>query len=302
MDASSYQSEDPFSVATQPEAKDATTQEDDQVPSPGSVCTRPLDQHQELEMNQQTYYTQESDESIRRISTPATRSTAALLAHDAESLMFSEDDPNRTIELSLMQKRAKNEQRNQAFLSRIGLEYGMKPAAQPKAPKRKAAPSPSKITVEVKVEKRGMLLPTYRDVEFSSSGKPLVSDIFREFPFRESEITKLIAHLETGAAQIKNPFVPDPLFVTGSAGVGKTAVIRACVDYIKQSVNGNDQTALVLSSYVDCAALDESSVDELARVVYRQLANNLVESGDYGSDPRGQFISSMMSDQDGKHQ
>lgn len=306
MDTFYCQSEDRFPFATRPELDDAKThREGGPLPSRDiSSPTKPIEQVQNeiFGMDQQTYYTQESDSNSRKISTPATRSTADSIDHEAESLVSSEDDQDVTVGLSLMQKRAQNEQRNQAFLSRIGLEYGMKPASKVKAPKRKPVSSPSKNTVEAKIEKRGMLLTTYHDmgvnIRASSSGNPRLSDILLQFPFRESEITKLTGYLEAGAAQIKNNFVPFPVFVTGPAGVGKTAVVRTCVDFLKRSVN--EQNAVVLDSYVDCSALDEPSIDVLARKVYRQLANNLVESGEYGSDHRGRFISSMMDENDGK--
>jgi hypothetical protein len=304
MDASVCESEEPLLYATQEESIDATATGQGLFSSQDSARASTLsfenpldDKKSELVNLEQLFYTQESEDSTRKISTPATRSSTGSLDQDAESLMSPDIDHN---ELSLLQKRAKNEQRNQAFLSRIGLEYGMGLSNKAKAPKRKAATTTVKDHIDVK--KRGMLLPTshnMRDVRNNSTCvKPSFETLSVQFPFRESEMRKLTGYLEAGAAQINNSFVPAPVFVTGPAGVGKTATVRACVDYVKQRVD--QRRAIYLDSYVNCSALDDSSIDDLCRKVYREFASSIIESGELGGDARGQYISSMMSDGDGE--
>jgi hypothetical protein len=305
MDATVCESDDTLLYATQEETNDAPATGRGFFSSQDSARTttlsldEPFDEKSEMNDSEQLFYTQESEENTRKISTPATRSGEGSMDLEAESLMSPDVDDN---ELSLMQKRAKNEQRNQAFLSRIGLEYGMgTSSSKAKEPKRKAAASTSKEKVEVK--KRGMLLPTShnrRDDRKNTRAKPSFENLSVQFPFRESEMRKLTGYLEAGAAQINNSFVPAPVFVTGPAGVGKTAIVRACVDYAKQRVDGGQPHATFLESCVNCSALDESSIDDLCRKVYRQFAGNLVESGELGGDTRGQYISSIMSEGDGE--
>lgn len=307
MDLFCNDSEDHQSFATQQELEDATTRNDDPFHSPSLSQQLAKSQNEGFEINQHTFYTQESSDDTRTVSSPAARSTTADMDQEAES--SSDDDENHG--LSLLQKRAKNEQRNQAFLSRIGLEYGMGQMFKRKAPKRKkvhpenATNLSSENTTNQEVQKRGMLLATTSFVKdgarASSSERPLLSEIFHQFPFRQTEISKLTGYLEAGAAQVKNSFVPAPIFVTGPTGVGKTAIVRTCVDWVKRRQNGIQQTTVVLASYVNCSALDEPSIDDLTRNIYRQLAGTLVNNGEYNYAEKSRFIRSVMNENDGMY-
>ena len=145
----------------------------------------------------------------------------------------SEDDDEASV--SLLERRARNVERNQDLLARLGMDFG---AIRPKK-KRKTAPVVKESVEPQKAEEppRGMLL--------AAPSSALSTD----FPFRQAQIRKLQALLGHSCV---------PILVSGPGGTGKTAVVQACI-------------RAHLHAYVDCAALDAPSMMEVTRSAYHQL-------------------------------
>jgi hypothetical protein len=133
------------------------------------------------------------------------------------------------------------------------------------------------------------------------------------FSHRQAPIRKLYSVLAAAASQSQagthshgshsrsrpettSRFVPAPMFVTGSSGSGKTAILRATVQAIEKgnrvvrdsrdaaasaAVNAkvkegsySDGTRVV-SAYINCATLDVSSIDELVTHAHNQFQSGI---------------------------
>jgi hypothetical protein len=213
-----------------------------------------------------------------------------------------DDKPNN---LSLMDRRKRNMERNQLRLNNIGLEYGM-------TAKRKRSVDKTTESLNDKdlledpgepTKRRGMLLTTAVTTVTTvpeANGKVAVVDVDdldgisslqRMFPHRQAPIRKLYSLLATAASQsgaddisCSGPearrFVPAPIFVTGSSGSGKTAVLRATVQAIEKgnrvrggrdSVKVENDGTQVVSAYINCATLDDPTIGELVTNAHNQF-------------------------------
>ena len=163
---------------------------------------------------------------------------------EPQALMASTESDDDEASVSLLERRARNVERNQDLLARLGMDFG---AIRPKK-KRKTAPVVKESVEPQKAEAeppRGMLLATPS------------SSLSTDFPFRQAQIRKLQALLEHSCV---------PILVSGPGGTGKTAVVQAC---IRSHVH----------AYVDCAALDAPSMMEVTRSAYHQLVRQFARNG-----------------------
>jgi hypothetical protein len=87
-------------------------------------------------------------------------------------------------------------------------------------------------------------------------------------------------HGSRSGSETASRFVPAPIFVTGSSGSGKTAILRATVQAIekgnrvpavKGKVKDDDDGTRVVSAYINCATLDVASIDELVTHAHNQF-------------------------------
>jgi Cdc6-like AAA superfamily ATPase len=227
--------------------------------------------------------------------------TADTSCDDEDESSSSEDDddePNDRNVLSLMDRRKRNMERNQAFLNRIGLAYGITSKRKRTLTKKSTAQDDDDDSTAVVVKKRrGMLLlPT--PTAFNSSSNPIpatsqnsgfVESLLTTFPHRQPQIRKLSSLLTAAAAQScpatavastcsETPIVhtivhvPAPILVTGANGSGKTCILRAIVNGIlQQQEQQHGSASKVVSAYTNCATLDVPSIDELVTSAFNQF-------------------------------
>jgi hypothetical protein len=179
-----------------------------------------------------------------------------------------DDDENGPNSLSLMDRRKRNVERNQAVLNRLGLVYGI--ASKRKFPFGKKSAAAMDDNGEEDPEEptkcRGMLLSTpiavpkavgneavgYDDNASDNHDLEGLASLQSMFSHRQAPIRKLYSVLATAASQSQSQlqsqsgthgsrsrpetsrFVPAPIIVTGSSGSGKTAILRATVQAIEK--------------------------------------------------------------------
>lgn len=191
-----------------------------------------------------------------------------------ESLSSSSDEEAQEASLSLLERRAINDKRNDALLSRLGLDYGFV-KRKSKKNKRGAAQLDQGAPVGEEGEpmdrhtptaavKRGMLLARRAD---DSSRSSCISSTARTFPYREAQIRKLSALL------MSTENFSAPIMISGPSGSGKTAVVRSCVEQARRrtTITTTKRATNMIHAHVDCAALDAPSMDEVTRSAYHQI-------------------------------
>jgi hypothetical protein len=186
--------------------------------------------------------------------------------------------------LSLLERRARNLERNKELLSRLGMSYGL---LQKKEKRKKTAKAQDVEESSCTAEKGGMLLPLVDMNKPEAQCSSTANDLNTLYPFREAQLRKLTAWSEALQAQQNKDvatFVPAPIFVTGPSGSGKTAVVRASIEWVQQraistTISGEDDDPTrdrrLVDAYVDCAALDYPSIEEVTGSAYSQIERNI---------------------------
>jgi len=64
---------------------------------------------------------------------------------------------------------------------------------------------------------------------------------------------------------------PSPIIITGTAGNGKTCIVRDAMKALRRRTNGGIEAPTVADAYVDCASSESGSVAAVMNSAYRQL-------------------------------
>ena len=118
--------------------------------------------------------------------------------------------------------------------------------------------------------------------EESASFPDRVNILLKRYPYRETQIRRLVGLLHASNGQVSKKYgdcytnavyVPSPIFVMGPRGTGKTSVVCDVIETLeksrKQKVGGGIST--VGSAYINCDILEPSSVERLVSFAYNQL-------------------------------
>ena len=204
---------------------------------------------------------------------------------DNQSVGSSESDSSlssqESIMLTLSERRLQNDERNANFLSFLDSKY------EKVVSKAKAKGTGQEVDDEDVEEDRpqkelgpprGMLVKMNTSIDLQTKDSTLTptnaaKSLQTRYPHRESQIrllTSLLSATMTQASQYSPDsnipaYVPAPIFVTGPAGTGKSAICRDVVDALDKAASG------VASAYVNCAILEPSSIDRLVSSAYSQL-------------------------------
>jgi hypothetical protein len=105
-----------------------------------------------------------------------------------------------------------------------------------------------------------------------------IDDLYKRFPHREGPIKTLLSLIGTTMGQTEHqeddPFVPPPIFVSGPSGSGKTSVVRDVVETLQRHYSARlspKERRVIGTAYVDCAAIEPSSVEAVLENAYSQL-------------------------------
>jgi hypothetical protein len=188
--------------------------------------------------------------------------------------------------LTLTEKRARNVHRNNSVLASLGIAHGMVQLRQSR--KRKSADTAMDESDTVEDRPRGMLLTGLSKQRESASN--VAQRLNQRYPHREAQIRKLKSLLSVPVMAAShahnhnndNPFVPPPIFVTGPAGCGKTAVVQDVIHEVaanKENDSSYSKEAKAIHAYIDCATLDSANIEELVMNAYTQLAVQVRSSG-----------------------
>lgn len=177
--------------------------------------------------------------------------------------------------LSLLERRARNVERNRDILERLGLNHGFLRKASKGSNsghnKRKKSSPPVEHELR-KPARRGMLLASLppNSTDTVTRESPVTNSyhcLCERFPDREAQIRKIQSLLQTAMESSRvspGSYIPAPIVVTGSTGAGKTAVVRACVDAARMHQKS-------LQIFIDCAALDDASIEDVTALAYSQM-------------------------------
>ena len=212
---------------------------------------------------------------------------------DSAPYSSSESEP----ELSLTDLRTRNLKRNKELLERLGLKHGCLPhQAKRRAPaKRKDAQSHREGDEGRAQRSRGMLLPTEADADAHvkrahdgavASEEPhrAVDRLYATFPHRDAQIRRLLVTFSTTLSAVdesrpssgastpstssgrtfatdRPPYVPDPGFVVGPSGTGKSVVVRGILEALLSD------RPCATSAVMNCDVLDSESVEEFTRTI-----------------------------------
>jgi hypothetical protein len=194
--------------------------------------------------------------------------------------------------LTILERRARRISRNEKKLTALGLGYTTRPV------RRAVAPVPNDNDDDddrPRPRRRGILLdfasagvyppkpqeppgisspPTVVDsVRLAPTPKeeePLGRRLARDFPGRAPVIRALLAHLEMAlpprpSTDASSLTAPAPLWISGPAGTGKSALVRAAVDAWRRA------RPEMLVSYVALEGLPTVSVEAVVRHIYKDL-------------------------------
>ena len=105
-----------------------------------------------------------------------------------------------------------------------------------------------------------------------------IDDLYKRFPHREGPIKTLLSLIGTTMGQTEHqeddPFVPPPIFVSGPSGSGKTSIVRDVVETLQRHYSARlspKERRVIGTAYVDCAAIEPSSVEAVLENAYSQL-------------------------------
>jgi hypothetical protein len=106
-----------------------------------------------------------------------------------------------------------------------------------------------------------------------------IDELYDRFPHREFQIKTLVSLIGTSMGQTvrqgDDPYVPPPIFVSGPSGSGKTNVVREVVDTLQRyhvSQLDASERRTIGTAYVNCAAIEPSSLEAVLESAYNQLA------------------------------
>jgi hypothetical protein len=216
---------------------------------------------------------------------------------DSVSSDSSAEDEDRTPahddwqSLTILERRARRIARNEKKLTALGLGYTARQVRRAVAP----VPDGDDDDDRPRPRRRGILLdfasagvyppkpqeppgscspPTVVDsVRLAPTPKeeePLGRRLARDFPGRAPVIRALLAHLEMAlpprpATDASSLTAPAPLWISGPAGTGKSALVRAAVDAWRRA------RPEMLVSYVALEGLPTVSVEAVVRHIYKDL-------------------------------
>lgn len=219
------------------------------------------------------------------------------------------DDSPEEKNLPILEVRCRNMKRNNQRLVALGLALpspGTKEHSNDNqnglSPLRPPTPKPLHAPL------RGMLFATpynssqYNSDSFGGSAVETDEAVILEglqdaYPHRDSQIQQLwslmspaLPSTTSTCPSFTTNHIPAPIFVTGTAGTGKTSVVRDVVTCLKRSRLSSQTVvsqARVGSAYVNCATLGlDTTIDELLHNAYGQLAAGLKAGRQYYSPRR----------------
>ena len=222
-------------------------------------------------------------ETTRRLQHQSSQTTSE---DDSDSSSSSSDEDDAEERIKRINKenekrRQERRRRNQDRLFSLGLI-----SAPPKSPTSPMSThsSPGKIHDNyIDDLPNGMLFmpePCQGSNSSTDANAPVddIDDLYKRFPHREGPIKTLLSLIGTTMGQTEyqgnDPFVPPPILVSGPNGSGKTSIVRDVVETLQRHYSARlnpKERRVIGTAYVDCAAIEPSSVEAVLESAYSQL-------------------------------
>jgi Cdc6-like AAA superfamily ATPase len=252
--------------------------------------------------------TQDHDQDDASIQSSASSSIASSLDSDISSDDSSDedDDDNQSghwrSSLTLMERQARNVERNNRFLGSLHEKY------KPLLPPSLKRPRPSRRDDEGEHDEEEEDVPSSKQVHptgifmkdsyrlFSSTQLPdstlsyheLVHQVLDRYPHREQQIHQLLSVLDANISMAgiyqRQVHVPSPIFCVGPPSTGKTSVVCDVLEMLNAKHRPKDSLStdtkacsdpghqlFFKAAYVDCSIVEPSSIEHLVALIYRQL-------------------------------
>ena len=195
----------------------------------------------------------DDDDEDEHVSVASSSSSSSSSDDDDDDDDYKANKPNASAweSLNYVEKRAQRIARNEKYLHSLGLlgqtSHHHKPS-QPRKRTRHDQPNSANDNNNNKLE-NGMLLPDNVD---SHNVCRSLADVYRSFPGRATEIRALHAHLEyavgvslsTTSTTSTTTTTATPLWITGSGGTGKSAVLQAVLQSLQASLSVAPSTTM----------------------------------------------------------